>query len=159
MWYWTDAWNAALNTLCFAPRLGYTAWNKIVDKWRALLYNVLNCWTRLWDRANDIKTAVHNATHTWSNWKRIRRAPTSIIAWTASFLTWTLRDIAATSRDIVWDFFHVFWNTLNNAWTAIKRMWKKQPVWEFSFKKIQLPEEWNPKMPSILPNTLFKAAA
>lgn len=159
MWYWRDAWNAALNILCLGPRLGYTARNKLVDKGRVVLYNVLNFWTRRWNRADDIKTAIHNATNTWSNWKKIRRAPTSIIAWAISFLWWTIRNLGATWRDIVWDSFHVFWNTLNNAWTAIKRMWKKQPVWEFSFKKIELPEEGYPKMPSILPNTLFKAAA
>ena len=150
--YRKDAWTAALNTVAVAPRAVWTAWNAIVDVGRLAMYNTLNFWTRIWDRAKDIKTAIHNATSTWSNWKKLRRAPASIITWAWSFLTWLLRDTAATWRDIVWDFFQIFWNAFNNAWSAIKRIWKKEPVWNFSFAKL---EQTDAKMPSVLP-TWFK---
>ena len=154
MGYRKDARNGTLNTVSTVGRVPYSAINGIVDIWRTWLYNVLNFWTRLWDRAKDIKTAIHNATHTWSNWKKLRRVPASLVTWAGSILTWLFRDAAATWRDIVWDLFQVFWNAFNNAWSAIKRIWKKEPVWNFSFAKIQ---QSDPKMPSILP-TWFKAA-
>ena len=154
MWYRKDARNGTLNTISTVGRLPYSAINGVIDIWRLGLYNALNFWTRLWDRAKDIKTAVHNATHTWSNRQKLRRAPASIITWALSFITWTWRDILATSRDIIWDLFHVFWNTFNNAWSAIKRIWKKEPVWSFSFAKLK---QTDANMPSILP-TWFKPA-
>lgn len=154
MSYRKDAWNGSVNTVSVAPRALYTAWNAILDTWRTGLYNALNFWTRLWDRAKDIKTAVQNATNTWSNRKKLRRTPAALITWTGSFLTGLLRDTVATWRDLVWDLFLTFWNTFNNAWTAIKRMWKKEKVWNFKFAKLELSD---PKMPSILPNW-FKAA-
>ena len=148
MGYRKDAWNGALNTVGIIPRgLHSLLLNPIIDVGRTGLYNVLNFWSRLWDRAKDIKTAVKNSMETWKWYHKMVRVPASIVTWAGSFLTWILRDVAATWRDLIWDLYQTCWNSYKNVWETINRLWKKDKIWDFKFAKI---EQRDVTMPSIL---------
>jgi len=145
MWFRKNTGNVLGNTVWIAPRVVGTWLHTIEDVTKTALYWVLDAGEWLWKTANDIKTAIHNACTKWPWYKKLVKAPASIVASPLMAIEWGVETL-----------FGTWWNTVKRSWQTIKNpfinlyhwVWwigSKKNVWEFKFSKLNDKDTVNPK--------------
>ena len=136
MWFRKETWNRALNTVWIVPRTLGTWLHAIEDATKSALFSTLNVFEWFWKTATTIKDAVNKACTEWPWYKKLWKAPASIIAspimaiewaWETLFYSWC--NLLRHTRDTIANPFINFWN-----W--FKRLFSSQDPWNFKFEKV-----------------------
>ena len=140
-----EVWNRLWNTVCVAPRAIGTWLNTVSDATRTALYWVLNPIEGLWKTASNIREAIHKSCTEWPWYKRLWKAPASIITSPVMAVEWAIETLWYTWCNLFRNVRDTIANPFLNVWKSVKWMWSKEKIWDFEFSKINHNNEVSPK--------------
>ena len=141
-----DFWNRLWNTALAAPRATVCTWlNTVSDTARTALYWVLNPIEGLWKTAGSIREAIHKACTQWPWYKRLWRAPASLIASPFMAIEWIGETLRHTTYNLCRNIRDTIAHPFLNVWKSFKSVMSKQKVWDFEFSRINHNSEVSPK--------------
>ena len=137
--------NRVWNTFWIVPRTVRTWLSTVWDVTKTAIYWVLDPIDWLGQTAWRIKDAIHKSFTEWSFWKKLWKAPASLLAspfmlveWAAETLWHTTCNICKHTRDTIA-------NPFINFWHSVKWLWSSQPVSAFTFENIDNRSNVSPK--------------
>lgn len=137
--------NRVWNSFGIVPRTIGTWLNTVADATKTALYGVLDPIDWLGQTAWKIKDAIHKSFTEWSFWKKLWKAPASLLAspfmlaeWAAETLWHTGCNICKHTRDTIA-------NPFINFGHSLKWIWSSQPVSTFRFENIDNRSNVSPK--------------
>ena len=137
--------NRMWNLFWVVPRTAGAWIHAISDTTKTALYWVLDPFEWIWKTATSIKDAVHNAFTNWPWYHRLWKAPASVLASPFMAVEWVAETLRHTSCNLFRNVRDTIANPFINVWHWIKWMWSSQPVWSFSFEKINNKTDVSPK--------------
>ena len=141
-----DTGNRALNTIwAVTRRPAGTVLNTVTDAAKTALYGVLDPIDWFGQTAWKIKDAVHKSFTEWSFWKKLRRAPASLLATPFMAIEWAAETLLNTTWNIGKHTLQTIAHPFINVWNTIKWIGSKQPVWNFRFTNIDNRSKVTPK--------------
>lgn len=128
--------NRVWNTFWIVPRTIRTGLNTVWDVTKTALYGVLDPIDWIGQTAWRIKDAVHKSFTEWSFWKKLWKAPASLIVSPFMAIEWVGETLWHTGWNICKHTRDTIANPFINFWNSIKWLGSSQPVWAFSFANI-----------------------
>jgi len=133
------------NTFWIVPRTLRTWISTIWDATRTALYWVMDPLHWLGQTAEKIKDAVHKSFTEWSFWKRIWKAPLSLVASPFMLAEWVWETLWHTGYNICKHTRDTIANPFINFWRSLKWIWSSQAVSSFTFNNIDNRDHVSPK--------------
>lgn len=135
MWL-KEFWNRLWNTVCAAPRIVGTWLTTLWDATRTALYWVLNPFEGLWKTAVSIKEAVHKSFTEGKWYKKLWKAPASLIATPFMAIEWVGETLWYTWSNLLRNVRDTIANPFLNIWQSFKWMWSSRKIWDFKLSLI-----------------------
>lgn len=137
--------NRTLNTLCVVPRTLGTWLSTIWDATKTTLYEVLDPIDGMGQTAWKIKDAMHKSFTEWKWYKKLWKAPLSLIASPFMLIEWAGETLRHTGCNICKHTRDTIANPFINFWHSLKWIWSTQPVSSFTFDSIDNKSNVSPK--------------